>query len=154
MKARTLVKAAFLAVVLGSLAWSGQAEAQFQARVFTVPPHNELHFATGGATWCVAVEPIAGNFNVTDINACTVTLNSAGTGSVSSVAFDCTKGALVGDVDGNGVQDISFCWPKTVLQPLFSKIHHTQTVTVTVTGNLITGPSFGGSTTITVFPRN
>ncbi len=106
--------------------------------------------------WCVQVEPINGNFQVTDINTCTVTLNSAGTGSVSQISYDCTKTTLIGDADGNGVQDIRFCFLKTAMQPLFDQLHGRQpkTVTLTVQGNLTTGEAFSGSITLLLYLKD
>jgi len=159
MNARTWIKTAFLALGISSLGFvglSGRAEAQLSARVFVVPPHNEIHMASGSAQWCVNVEPIGNNFNVTDINACTVTLSSAGTGSVSSISLDCTKPVVVGDSDGNGIQDIRFCFLKTAMAPLFDHLHGAspKTVTMTVNGNFITGGSFGGSVTLLLYLKS
>ena len=159
MNTRALVKTAVLALgvaSLGSMGWSGRAEAQLEARVFAVPPNNEIHMASGSGQWCVNMEPIGGNFNVADINTCTVQLTSPGTGSVTSITFDCTKGATVGDSDANGVQDIRFCFLKTAMQPLFDQLHgaSAKTVTLWVTGNLTTGGSVGGNITLLLYLKS
>ena len=141
MSARMLVKATMvtlLTLCVGTMIVPGLASAQLSARVFVVPPNNEIHMASGGAQWCVLVEPIGGNFSIDNIQLCSVTLTSVGTGSVETINYDCTKPALVGDADGNGIQDLRVCWPKTALAPLFDHLHGAspKTVTLFVNGNL------------------
>jgi hypothetical protein len=112
--------------------------------------------ASGSAQWCVIVEPMNGSFSVTDINACTVTLSSAGTGSVSSINYDCTKPALIGDADGNGVQDVRFCFLKTAMAPLFDNLHGAspKSVFLNVNGNLFTGGFFGSGAIFTLYLKS
>lgn len=142
-----------LAVTFALSGWSTRASAQLPARVFTLGANNEIHFASGSSQWCVYVEAINNNFNVTDIDQCSVTLSSDGTGSVSEISFDCAKGAIIRDADSNGIQDIMFCWLKTDMHPLFDQLHGRQpkTVTLTVRGNLSTGGSFYGSVTLQLY---
>src|SRR5262249_9398655 len=153
---RMFLKTASLAVLACTFAmsgWSTQAHSQLPARVFTVGTNNQIHLATGGAFWCVHVEPINNDFQVTDINACTVVLICNGGGSASQLAYNCTKTTVVGDGDGNGIQDIEFCFPKVDMQPLFDNLHgrKPKTVTLGVNGNLVTGGSFTGGITLQLY---
>jgi len=159
MNTRTIARTIALTLLMlciGSMALPEIASAQLSARVFVVPPNNEIHMASGGAQWCVNIEPIGGNFTVDNIQLCSVTLSSPGNGSVSSINYDCTKPALIGDADGNGIQDARLCWPKTALAPLFDHLHGAspKTVNMVVNGNLITGGSFGGSVTVTLYLKS
>lgn len=158
MSARTMARMALLVLLtLGACTiLPAVASAQLSARVFVVPPNNEIHMASGSAQWCVLVEPIGGNFTVTDIDPCTVTLSSPGNGSTPSINYDCTKTAVIGDADGNGIQDVRFCFVKTAMAPLFDNLHGAspKTVTMFVNGNLLTGASFGGSVTVTLFLKS
>src|SRR5215471_20532231 len=94
---------ALLVLSLGSMILPGAASAQLSARVFVVPPNNEIHMASGSASWCVNVEPIGGNFTLDNIDLCSVTLSSPPNGSVTSINYDCTKPTTIGDLDGNGI---------------------------------------------------
>jgi hypothetical protein len=143
-----------LASTLGSVGWSTWAESQtLSARLFTTGVNNEIHFTSGAASWCVQAEPINNNFQVTDIDPCSVVLISNGTGSVSQISLDCTKPVVVGDADLNGVQDIRFCFVKTAMHPLFDNLHgrKPKTVTLTIAGNLLNGQHFSGDITLLLY---
>jgi len=159
MRDRANLKSASLALVATTLlvlAWSTQASAQFSARLFTTGANSDIRMASGSASWCVHVEPMGGAFAVTDINACTVKLASPPNGSANDISYNCTKTAVVGDADGNGIQDIEFCFLKSAMQPLFDNLHgrSPKTVTVFVTGDLTTGGSMGGSLTLTLYLKD
>ena len=147
---------ALLTLAIGCMILPRAASAQLSARVFVVPPNNEIHMASGSASWCVNVEPMGGNFSLDNIDLCSVTLSSPPNGSVTSINFDCTKGAVIGDADGNGIQDIRFCFLKTAMAPLFDNLHGAspKTVTMFVNGNLNTGGSFGGIVTLTLYLKS
>ena len=157
MNLRAAIQTAFLILSLatiGSLSWSTPAESQtIPARAFVVPPHHEIRMTSGPTAWCVNVEPINGNFQVTDVNFCTVVLISPGTGSVSQISYDCTKPTIVEDADFNGVQDSRFCFLKTALQPLFDNLHGAKpkTVTLTIQGTTFSGQTFTGSVTVQLY---
>lgn len=159
MRKSVALKTGSLAVLVTTallMGWSTQAAAQLSARLFTTGSNNEIHLGSGSGSWCVRVEPIGGAFNVTDIDACSVRLASPPNGSVNEIAYDCTKTTIVGDSDGNGIQDVQFCFLKSAMGPLFDNLHGNspKTVTVFVTGSLVTGPSFGGSLTLTLYLKS
>ncbi|HEX5032262.1 MAG TPA: FlgD immunoglobulin-like domain containing protein, partial [Candidatus Eisenbacteria bacterium] len=55
-----------------------------------------------------------------------------------------------GDKNGDGIAEITACFKKEDLQLLFSGLSGTQSVAVTVQGNLSGGGQFCGNTTLTV----
>ena len=150
---RDSIRKAFLGLLVVVLTWSGQAYSQTPARVFVVPPNNVIHMASGGSSWCIQMEPVNGSFQLTDINLCTVTLSSPGNGSVNSINYDCTKPTVVGDADGNGVQDVRFCFLKTAMAPLFDHLHGNspKTVQMLVSGLLNNGSNVGGNVLVTLY---
>jgi hypothetical protein len=159
MRNRVVLKLGTFAVLVCAAVLAGspmQASAQLQARLFTTGGNNEIHLGSGGAQWCVHVEPVGGGFQVTNIDLCSVRLASPPNGSVNEIALDCTKTVIVGDGDGNGVQDVQLCFVKTAMAPLFDNLHGNspKTVTVFVTGNLYGGGSFGGSLTLTLYLKS
>ena len=150
---RNSIRKAFLGLLVVVLTWSGQAYSQTSARVFVVPPNDAIHMASGGTSWCIQMEPVNGSFQLTDINLCSVTLSSPGNGSVNSINYNCTKPTLIEDADGNGVQDIRFCFTKTAMAPLFDHLHGNspKTVQMLLSGLLNNGSNVGGSVLVTLY---
>jgi len=156
MRNHAALKTGSLAVLVSTvvlLGWSTQAAAQLPARLFTTGAHNQIRFASGSPSWCVHVEAINNGFDFSNIDLCSVRLSSPPNGSVNDLFLNCTKPVVVGDADGNGIQDIQFCFIKTDMHPLFDNLHgrKPKTVTVFITGNLITGGNFGGSLTLQLY---
>ncbi|HEX6791958.1 MAG TPA: hypothetical protein VF247_11665 [Candidatus Krumholzibacteria bacterium] len=150
---RAVSRTGSTALLVAALAvlWSGQAAAQLPARAFAIPP--EVHMASGSALWCVYVEPVNGDFDITSVDPCTVQLICNCGGSASAITYNCTKPAVVGDGDNNGIQDIQLCFQKTAMAALFDGMHgrKPKTVTLGVNGHLVTGGIFTGSVTVQVY---
>ena len=150
---RIVSRTGILVVLVAAVAvvgWSTQAAAQLPARVFGPA---EIHMASGSSLWCVHVEPINNDFDITSVDPCTVQLICNCGGSASGITYNCNKPALVGDGDNNGVPDIELCFQKTAMAALFDGMHgrKPKTVTLGVSGHLVTGGIFTGSITVQVY---
>jgi hypothetical protein len=143
-----------LIATFASIALPTSAQSQtLPARLFA--SDYSIHLRSGSPTWCVKAEPINNAWNPTDVNPNTLTMISVGTGSVSQVYADTSKPMIVGDSDGNGIVDITFCFRKTDLQALFSNFHGNKpkTVTVTIQGSLYTGGTFSAQLGVDVYQQ-
>jgi hypothetical protein len=125
----------------------GQA---LSARAFTRNSYKTIKLNTGKAQWCVHVEPLAGSFQLSDIQLGSVVMRSPGTGSVSEISAYSGKTTISGDVDNNGVEDAAFCFTTGNLQLLFANLSGRTTVNVTIAGRLFSGASFSAPLSIDV----
>ncbi len=124
--------------------------ADLAARVFTTGGDKTIKLASNRPLWCANVEPVNGDFAVTDVIPSSIIMISTGTGSVSQISATPGKTAVVGDQDNNGIQDVEVCFLKGDLRLLFSNLTGKQTVTVTLEGDLVTGAHFMGTLTVDV----
>jgi hypothetical protein len=86
------------------------------------------------------VEPANGSFSVGDIVVSSTTMSYGGT----SIRTAC-KGGPVGDINHNGVRESRVCFARRDLKSLFADLPDgVSMVTVTVSGELITGGRFSG----------
>lgn len=112
------------------------------ARVWVAEPVN-INIGSNVATHCVEIEPVSGDFDLIAIDLTTVKMVSPGTGIVSEISA-VTRQAIVGDQDGNLIQDLRVCFGKEDLRALFSYLTKKTTVPVTVHGRLTSGAYFTG----------
>lgn len=135
----------------------------FQARAFTTKANRLLRLNSGKRYWTIQIEPIGGSFVIGEVGAGTITMKSAGTGSVSEISVVLGKTTLQGDADANGVADIGATFAKSDLQALFSNLSGSTTATVTLEGNITSGGFFraqadigiqaGGGSAVAVLPN-
>ena len=119
--------------------------AVFQARAFIEGGSRSIKLSAGKPEWCAQVEPIGRAYSNVAVNLASIVMKSPGTGSVSQIPAISGKTAVGSDRDGNGVEEIATCFSKTDLRLLFSDLHGTQPVTVTIEGALFTGGVFRAS---------
>ncbi len=90
-------------------------------------------------TW-LRVEPVNGSFSVSDIVVSSTTMSYGGV----SIRTAC-KGGPVGDINHNGVREARVCFAQRDLKALFAGLPDgVSVVTVTVSGDLVTGGRFSG----------
>jgi len=119
----------------------------FPARAFTTGGNKTIHLGSGKATWCTQVEPVGGSYLSTSVISSTITMKY-GTGQIFALGGKVSIGA---DKDGNGVQELTACFAKTDLRTLFADLPKgTNTVTVTLEGDLSSGGKFRGTLTVDV----
>jgi PKD repeat protein len=123
----------------------------FSATAFTAGGNKATSLNSGKPFTCVEVEPVAGSFDIANVNLASVKMVSMGTGSVSEIAAAAGKTDIAGDKNGNGVTEIQACFAKEDLRLLFSALPSGRNqVDVTITGNLTTGGSFIAGLTLEV----
>jgi hypothetical protein len=120
------------------------------ATAFTTGGNGTIRLGSGKATWCANVEPVSGDFAVTDVVPTSLVLISNGTGSVSQISAIAGKGIVAGDADKNTVADFEVCFAKTDLRLLFSNLTGQNTVTVTIRGDLTGGNRFEAALSVDV----
>jgi PKD repeat protein len=119
-------------------------------RLFTVGANTSIRLTSGGNQWCVQLEAVDFSFDPFNVIPQTVVLASPGTGSVPQITWT-GKTAILGDMDGNGLQDLQLCFSKNDLRRLFSNLTGVTTVTLTLTADLTTGAHLRRQMTIQVY---
>ncbi|HET9939788.1 MAG TPA: FG-GAP-like repeat-containing protein [Candidatus Eisenbacteria bacterium] len=117
----------------------------FPARAFTLSGNKTIRLNSGKPKWCVEIEPSNTSFLLQVVDLSSIRMKSQGTGSVSEISAIADKSSIGADRDGNGITEFEACFAKTDLRQLFSKVHGSAAVTVTIEGSLLTGGSFRAS---------
>jgi hypothetical protein len=105
------------------------------ARAFVGKNKDVIRLNANKANWCVSLEPVGDSFDAAG-ELRFVSLVSPGTGSVDAISVDFTKPVVVGDADGNNVQDLTVCFAKDRLRQLFANLSGRQAVTVLLRGEV------------------
>jgi len=122
--------------------------AGYEARVFTTNANKTIRLASGKPHWCAQVEPVGSSFSLSEIVSSSVALQYQGN-QIPSGGF---KTSVTADGDGNGIEEITFCFSKDDLRTLFAGVPAgPHTVTVSVTGMLSNGAHFQGDLVLDVF---
>jgi PKD repeat protein len=121
-----------------------------QARSFTSNGNKSIHLRSGKPQWCVNIEPVGKSYSDVQVDLSTLVMKSAGTGSVDQIHAIADKASISVDRDDNGVAEIEACFTKDDLSLLFSDVHGTRVVTVTLEGVLFAGSVFQTQMDLTV----
>jgi len=107
---------------------------------FTLNPESKVYLGAGYPT-CVQVEPVAAAYSNPEVISASVVMRFVG---VSLRQIKPTSVDVSGtDADGNGIPEISACFPKEDLRRFLGWLPAgTDTVTILVEGNLSTGKRF------------
>ena len=148
---------ATLTVSDGSLGSSSSATVEvldiLRGRAFTSGGNKAIKLSGGKPEWCLELEPVGGSFDIEDVDMATLAMRSTGTGSVDGIAAIGGKTSAGSDRDGNTVQDIRACFRSDDLRHLFSKVHGTVTLKVTIQGRLTNGAPIQAPMTVVVQAR-
>jgi hypothetical protein len=120
------------------------------ARAFTEGGNRTIRLGAGKPQWCVQIEPVGRSFDVALVDPATVLMKSSGTGAVGEVHAIIGKSLLLVDRDGNGVQELTACFPKEDLRLLFSDVQGSRSVPVTFEGRILTGGEFRAALDVAV----
>ncbi|MEK7316991.1 MAG: Ig-like domain-containing protein, partial [Candidatus Eisenbacteria bacterium] len=139
---------AFNALV-GKATTSVTVRAVAPARVF-LAGSKKIRLSSNRPFGCLQIEPVNGAFTLFDIDLTSIRMVSIGTGSVSEIAVNSTKTAVIGDRDGNQIDDVQVCFSKADFRALFSLLRGSNSVPVIVRGRLTSGANFQGSVTLEI----
>ena len=120
------------------------------ARIFQIGGGRKVTLASGKPFLCLQVEPAGGSFTMDNVDFASIAMISAGTGSVSRISASPSKTVVLGDRDGNQIEDATACFAKADLRLLFSLLRGSNTVPVLIEGNLLTGGRFQGAIVLEV----
>ena len=121
-----------------------------EARAFMPGKDKKIKLETLRPRACLQIE-LTSPFAVTDIDFGSVTMASAGTGSVSEIPAIQGKQTVISDKDENGAQDATVCFSKDDLRALFSLLEGHVLVPVLIRGTLDGGQSFEAGITLDVY---
>jgi PKD domain-containing protein len=110
-----------------------------RARAFASGGNRTIKLSGGRPEWCLELEPVGRSFAIADIDLSTLVMRSPGTGSVDEILAVGGKTSIGADRDGNMVPEITACFRTEDLDLLFSKLHGTTAVDVTIAGRLVNG---------------
>jgi PKD repeat protein len=115
------------------------------ARVFRIKDKKVQ--LDSGQRQCFQIEPIGGDFALTDVDLATIVAKYGGT----QVSPTTRKTIINADTDGNGIQEIDACFTAAALRTLFATVPNgLSTVTISLEGALRTGGSFRGDVTFQI----
>jgi hypothetical protein len=92
------------------------------------------------------------SYSNADILGSSLTLASAGTGSVAAIVSIPPKSAVEVDTDGNGIQDVPACFAGADLARLFDHLSGRQAVEARLTGSLRNDRQFCTAVTLNLVP--
>lgn len=120
------------------------------ARIFQAGGNKKISLASGKPASCVQIEPVDGSFSLSNVDFRSIAMISEGTGSVSRILASAGKTVILGDRDGNLIEDLTVCFAKADLRTIFSLLRGSNSVPVVIEGNLIAGGRFRGGVTLEV----
>ncbi len=123
--------------------------AVLDARFFVADP-VKINIGSARPMNCVYLEPVAGSFELTDVDLSTLKMISVGTGDVSEIPAISGKPAVVDDRDHNLVPDLEVCFSKANLRALFGHLSGKNQVPVQLHCQLVSGALFEGTATVWV----
>lgn len=129
--------------LVGTARTTIQVRGAAPARVFSLD-EKRIRLSSNKSTIALYLEPIAGSFDLLDVDLASIRMISAGTGSVSDIPAVVGKHVEVGDRDCNRIQEMQICFKLTDLRLLFSNLRGNVTAHVTVAGRLTSGGFFSG----------
>jgi hypothetical protein len=112
------------------------------ARAFVPGGHRPALSIPSKATLCVRLEPVAGSFEIDDVDPASLALVSEGTGSVDRIDAVTPKHAVSGDSDHDGVAELPVCFSQEDLSRLFSLVEGRRQLDTRLTGALRSGREF------------
>jgi len=127
--------------------YEGDSARAFQAEV---AGHSEpLRLLAGAQRYCVGAELLGAPTSIVDIDRFSFRMLAKGLGTADAITADPTT-VVLGDTDGNGVNDITACFTQEDLRLLFSKVRGRVRVTATIEVALGDGHGFRASLPVDV----
>jgi PKD domain-containing protein/VCBS repeat protein len=116
--------------------------AVIEARAFATAENRTIRLFASRPATCIQLEPVGGDFALTDVNLSTVRLRSTGTGVIGEIAALSGKPGISMDRDRNGVPELSVCFASEDVRALFQSVTGRIQVDVILDGALQSGARF------------
>ena len=130
----------------GSETTSALIASALEANAYTTPADRTIRLQSAKPAWCAHLEPRAGSFSPASIELTTVRLVYGGKEIPAQ-----SKGSTIGDLDRDGLSDLSVCFSKTDLRSLFTSLPEgTSSVDASLRGQLVGGGFFQASVQVNV----
>ena len=125
--------------------------AAVQARAFAIGLERLIRLASWWPFHCFQLEPVGNSFQISDVDARSIRLVSAGTGSITELPAFGAKALRYDDRDHNSISELTVCFSTHGLRQLFDRLSPgRQTVVAAMTGALVTGERFQAPITFEV----
>jgi len=121
---------------------------QFCAFAFTSGGNKNLRLDSGKPSWCAQVQPVPGCYANSDVVLSSIALRYNG----GEIHANTGKSAVSGDVNKDGIEEITACFTKTDLRQLFAGLPAGENqITASIAMDLVSGGQVSADLTIRVF---
>ena len=118
------------------------------AFAFTSGGNKNLRLDSGKPNWCAQIQPVPGCYANSDVVLSSIVLRYNG----GEIPANTGKSAVSGDVNKDGIEEITACFTKTDLRQLFAGLPAGENqVTATIAMDLVSGGQVSADLTIRVF---
>lgn len=118
------------------------------AFAFTSGGNKNLRLDSGKPNWCAQVQPVPGCYSNSDVVLSSIVLRYNG----GEIPANTGKSAVSGDVNKDGVEEITACFAKTDLRQLFAGLPAGENqITVSIAMDLVSGGQVTADLTIRVY---
>ena len=120
----------------------------FCAFAFTSGGNKNLRLDSGKPNWCAQVQPVPGCYANSDVVLSSIVLRYNG----GEIHANTGKSAVSGDVNKDGIEEVTACFTKTDLRQLFAGLPAGENqITVSIGMDLVSGGQVSADLTIRVF---
>lgn len=120
------------------------------SRAFLQGGNRTISLVQAPSSLCVRFEPLNGSYDNANVDFSTVRLASSETGEVREIAPIEAKPVIGGDMDRDGVAELSACFARSDLARLLSSVRGRRTIDIALEGRLTTRRKFSAPFEVTI----